>query len=233
MRHKTLVTLSTVISLCISLNCLFAQPAQYRAQVDQIRSNQFMQLQNQMMMMQMLNMRWVQSSPEEYDFVVTLRDSTKKEVTSAMYADSVSKKRFIIFVDKKYKKSDTNRYKKIYPAQTINIQREIAPVTLRNTAPRPSIHFVGKATDSCWMFQTISGSITAYSYSCDYYNIDVLPIAGIQLNNGPILNFTRENLWQMIISDQSAVDYFKYKDYRNAIIRYNKDVAKAAKAAKK
>jgi len=226
MHLKPLFTLSTVILLCLALNSLFAQPAQFRSQINQMQMNQQMQFQNQMMM-QTLNMRGVKSTLEEYDFVATLRDSTKKEITSAIYTDSITQKRFIVLIDKKYKKSDTNRYKKIYPSETLKLTRVLEPKDDDNGTPGTYLN--GLPNDTCWMFKVISGRINAYSYSCDYSNIRVLPIAGIQLNNGPIVQFNRENLWQMIISNENAVEYFKNTEYRKAILRYNKDVEKAAK----
>ncbi|WP_295674099.1 hypothetical protein [uncultured Mucilaginibacter sp.] len=193
-----------------------------------------MRLQSQMMM-QTMNMRHVAATELEYDFEVFLRDGTKIEVTSAMYTDSVTKRHFIVLIDKKYKKSDTNRYKKIYPIQTLYIQRNLAmngPGLIHNNIkPPPPVYYKGAANDSCWMFKVISGAINAYSFSGQedgtYFN--ETSIVAIQLNNGPILNFNEENLKLMVASDINALEAIGKKNYYKAIKRYNKDIEKASK----
>jgi len=227
MHLKTLYTLSTVILFCFSLNYLFAQPAQYRSQLNQMQMNQNLQRADQQMqrMMQTMNMRGVQTTLEEYDFVVTLRDSTKKEVKSAIYIDSVSKKRFIVLVDKKYKKTDTNRYKKIYAGQTLAISREYYESNSFNARK-----ITGRANDSCWMFKVISGPISVYSSSCeeDEYDFNQFSFIGLQLNNGPIINFSVENLKTMVGTDIEALKSIEEKNLTKAVKKYNRRVEKAA-----
>ena len=204
----------------------FAQPRgmtmnQVYSQLNKQDMNQRMQMQ-----MQMMNMRGVTATLQEYDFNVTMRDSTTKEITSAIYTDSVTKKHFIVWVDKKYKKSDTNRYKKIYPTQTSSL----TCVLIKKDEDNPGSYLPGKITDSCWMFKTLSGAINVYTY--DGYNdagqVDQTAIIGIQLNNGSIVQFNEGNLKTMVGQNAKALELIADKKYLRAIKRYNKDIEKGA-----
>jgi hypothetical protein len=190
-----------------------------------------MQLASQQMQMQMMNMRGVTGTVEEYDFVVTLRDSTRKEITSAIYTDSVTRKRFIVAEDKKYKRSDTNRYKKIYPSQTLYID-QLSLIYDNGIHGKTSVkHLFGKPADSCWMFNVKPGAINSYSYMCKPWSGSNSPvmILGIQLKDGPLVQFSHENLQQMLQNDAEAMKYFDEKKYFKAIDKYNKDAEKADK----
>lgn len=193
----------------------------FRAQQNRQFVNQQMQMQ-----MQMMNMRGVTATIQEYDFNVTMRDSTSKEITSAIYTDSVTKKHFIVWVDKQYKKSDTNRYKKIFPSQTLSL----TCVLIKKDEDNPGSYLSGKVTDSCWMFKTLSGPINVYTYDgyTDAGGIDQSAIVGIQLNNGPILQFNEGNLKTMVGQNTKALELITDKKYLRAIKRYNKDNAKEA-----
>ncbi|MDB5139230.1 MAG: hypothetical protein JWR12_1146 [Mucilaginibacter sp.] len=224
--------LTGIILIFLSVNCLAQYPGMgaFRAQQSAQFANQQMN-----MMMQMMNMRGVTGTIIQYDFEVILLDSTKKEVTSAMYTDSATKRHFIVVIDKKYKKSDTNRYKRIYPSQTLYIQRNIALNTgqyliHKNVQAPAPIYYRGAPTDSCWMFKVISGSINAYSYSSEEDDISFNPssIVGIQLNNGSILKLNQENLKLMVGNDIDVLESIERKNYYKAIKRYNRDIEKAA-----
>lgn len=87
------------------------------------------------------------------------------------------------------------------------------------------------ATDSCWMFKIASGQINAYSYLSEESgpNFSNWTIIGIQLNNGPIIKYSEENLVQMVGQDADALTKIKDKDYLQAIKKYNRNAEKAAK----
>jgi len=212
------VLLVLSILLFYSLHAFAQYPgmAAFRAQQNQQFINQQMQ-----MTMQMLNMRGVVvNTPEEFDFQVTMLDSTKKEITSAIYTDSIAKAHFIVWIDKKYKKSDTNRYKKIYPSQTRGLVCILIPTDGFHKGPAMYLH--GKITDSCWMFKTITGRINAYSAVPNNLGpLDPTTIVGIQLNNGPILPFNELNLRAMVALDPKAIELTSEKKYVRAIKKYN------------
>ncbi|HEY8782549.1 MAG TPA: hypothetical protein VIM16_13075 [Mucilaginibacter sp.] len=193
------------------------------------RAQQSMQFASQQMqtMMRMMNMRGVTGTGDEFDFVVVLLDSTRMKITSAMYTDSATKKRFILLVDKKYSKSDTNRYKRIYPSQTLYLKRDVA----RDDESAASLYYRGKPADSCWMFKVIAGTINVYSFLSDrdFANFETSSIVGMQLNDGPIMKYSDDSLKQMIDQDSDAMRYFQKKKYLKAIRRYNYDTWKAAK----
>jgi hypothetical protein len=194
----------------------------------QLRANQNAQLMNQQMQMQMqlMNLRGVKSSDIEYDFEVIMKDSTKKQVTSAIYSDS-TKKHFIVYVDKKYKKSDKNRYKIIYPSETLTI---ICVLEAQNEYYNTPGHYVRSIpTDSCWMFKVISGRINLYSSMVN--SVTESNAVGIQVNDGPIIPFNENNLKTIIANDEDAMKRFENKKYIKAVKKYNDDVEKAAQSS--
>jgi hypothetical protein len=193
----------------------------------QFRANQNTQFINQQMQkqMQMMNLRGVTSGDIEYDFEVIMKDSTKKQVTSAIYSDS-TKKHFIVYVDKKYKRDDKNRYKIIYPSETITL---ICVLDARNDYYNTPGHYIRSIpTDSCWMFKVISGRINLYSSMVN--SLTETNAVGIQVNDGPIIPFNEDNLKPIITNDQDAMKRFENKKYIKAIKKYNDDVEKAAQS---
>ncbi|HEX3383807.1 MAG TPA: hypothetical protein VHS53_01400 [Mucilaginibacter sp.] len=189
----------------------------FRAQQNRQFINQQMQMQMQMMNMLHTGVATVQ----EYDFNVTLRDSTTKLVTSAIYRDSLTKRHFIVLVDKRFKKTDTNRYKKIYPSQT----RSLTCVLIAKTDDDPGHYVPGVITDSCWMFKTLTGSINVYTFdSCSPTgDFDEGAIVGVQLKNGPIVAYTEENLKTMAGNDLEVQQLILEKKYVRAIKKYNRN----------
>jgi hypothetical protein len=221
--RKTLIAFSICISFIFLSTESFAQPrgmtmSQVNQQTGRWVANQQMQFMRQM---QMMNVRGAYSNMQEYDFQVTMLDSTKKEITSAIYTDTLTKKRFIIGVDKSFKKSDTNRYKKIYPSQT----RYFACVLIAKDDDNPGSYLQGKVTDSCWLFKTITGPINGYSDAAVDGNgtINQSGIIAIQLKDGPILQLTAENLRPMVGQNGKALELIADKKYVRALKKYNRD----------
>jgi hypothetical protein len=224
MQHnrKALFILSFVISFAFLAKKSFAQYPGMGAVYRQM-NNQFVNQQMNSMMMQIANMRGVQGTIQEYDFIVTLRDSTTEKVRSAIYTDSATKKSFIVLVNKKYIKLDTNRFKRIYAAQTLSL---VCVLKERSTEyETPGVYLPGNPTDTCWMFKSISGRLSAYS-SVIYDGLDTINpsmIVGIQLKDGPILKFNVENLKIMVGQDLNALKFIENKNYVRAIKKYNRD----------
>jgi hypothetical protein len=222
-KTKTFVVLlSGILFVLLAKTSLAQYPGMgaFRAQQNQQFINQQMRMQ---MQMQMMNMRGAVGTAQEFNFQVVMHDSTKKEITSAIYTDTVTRKRFIVWVDKRYKKSDTNRYKKIYPSETLSLTCVLIPKG--NNDDNPGSYLPGKITDSCWMFKTISGPISAYSFliNNDTSPLNPSTIIGIQLNNGPILAFNGENLKAMVGQNLKALKFVSEKKYLRAIKKYNHD----------
>jgi len=101
---KTLIASSICILIIFLSTASFAQPrgmtmSQVNQQTGRWAANQQMQFMRQM---QLMNVRGAYSTMQEYDFQVTMLDSTKKEITSAIYTDTISKRRFIIWVEIRY-----------------------------------------------------------------------------------------------------------------------------------
>ncbi|MBS1529042.1 MAG: hypothetical protein JSU01_01940 [Bacteroidetes bacterium] len=204
----------------------FAQPRgmtmnQVYSQVNKEWINQRLQ-QMQMDMMNMLHTGI--ATQQEFDFIVTMHDSTTKQVNSALFTDSVTKKHFIVWVDKSFKKSDTNRYKKIFPSQT----QSLTCVLAAKTDDDPGHYVPGIITDSCWMFRTLTGPINVYTFdACSPTGgFDDGAIVGIQLKDGPIVAYTEENLKAMVNDDLEALQLILEKKYVRAIKKFNRDIQK-------
>lgn len=219
------LTFSAGIALILLSFQSLAQPrgmtmTQVYGQLNKQYISQQMQMQMQMMNMQHSGV----SMPQELDYNVTLSDSTTKQVTSALYKDSVTKRHFIVWVDKRFKKTDTNRYKKIFPSQT----RGLTCVLIAKTDDNPGHYVPGIITDSCWMFKTLTGAINVYTFdSCSPTGgFDDGAIVGIQLKDGPILAYTEANLTAMVGDDLEAQQLIVEKKYVRAIKKYNRDIEK-------
>lgn len=99
----------------------------------------------------------------------------------------------------------------------------------------PLNNYTGVAKDSCWMFKAISGAISAYSLLSekDELYFDPSTIVGIQLNDGEIVKFNETNLKAMVGNDIDALENIQRKNYLKAISKYNRNVEKTEKSAKK
>jgi len=169
---------------------------------------------------------------QEYTFLVTMRNGSKKEVKSRIYVDAYAHKSYLLFVDQSLSKADTNREQVIYPEQTIEIARNLtSPSAEKNANTLPPHYYAGIAKDSCWMFKFISGPINAYSLLSDPEGKMFNPksIVAIQLNNGPIVQYNEENLRVMVGDDLDAIESIQWKNYLQAIKRYNRNSGKINK----
>ncbi|WP_114938231.1 hypothetical protein [Mucilaginibacter endophyticus] len=163
----------------------------------------------------------------EYTFLITLLNGTKKEVKSRIYADDYAHKSYLVFIDQSLSKADTNREQVIYPEQTIEIARNIVAPSSKKSSQVAALpnYYKGIAKDSCWMFRFISGPISAYSLLSepDGKMFNPKSIVAIQLNNGSIVQYNEENLREMVGDDPDAIESIQWKNYLQAIRRYNRN----------
>lgn len=146
----------------------------------------------------------------EGELIVLMADSTQVKVHSKVYSDTVLKKNYLVYINKKLPKSDSNRKKLIYPEQTLQVNRiDLVPKV------------VGTPTDSCWVFRVITGKINAYSFLTDTYGITSEHLIAIQVNNGPIEPISEERLKQIMINDEKALRALEKKDIYKAITKFN------------
>lgn len=169
----------------------------------------------------------------EYTFLVTMLNGTKKEVKSRIYVDAYAHKSYLLFINQSLSKADTNREQVIYPEQTIEIARNVTPPSTKKQAEifSASNYYAGIAKDSCWMFKFINGHINAYSLLSEPEGKMFNPktIIAIQLNNGPIVQYNEENLRAMVGDDLDAIESIQWKNYLQAIKRYNRNAERAKK----
>ena len=191
-----------------------------------------MRFQRQMQTMMMMTLNWRANAGKGTTYQVTLKDSSVKQVVSFMYIDTTLHKNFLLSVDKKYPKSDSaHRYQKIYSDQTLYIS-----AVVNGSSGQESY---GVPKDSCWMFKVIDGSLTVYAKSLNYLtesdgllnttDFEPSAIVGIQLNDGPIEKYNKENLVKMVGGNMDAVEAIEKKKYYKAVRKYNHDAEKAAK----
>jgi hypothetical protein len=206
-------------------------PGMNKVYSDISRQNANQQTQMQMQMME--NMNWRTGAGQGTIYQVTMKDSSVKKVVSYMYTDTILHKNFLLFVNKKFPKSDTaHRNQKIYSNETLYISTVINNASGEET--------FGVPTDSGWMFKVLSGPISVYAKSLDYLNTTVVmfvsdsefapsAIVGIQLNDGPIEKYTKENLIKMVGQDADALESIGKNKYYKAVKKFNRDAEKAAK----
>lgn len=192
-------------------------------------ARQQMDMMNNMNMNRMWN--WRQGAGKGATYHVIFKDSSVKEVVSYMYTDTESHKCFLVFVDKKFPKSDTShRNRKIYSDETLYIS---------TTKDYANIETYGVPNDSCWMFKVISGPLTVYAKSLNYLvpadnfgnenELDLSSIIAIQLNDGPIVKYTTDNLKQMVGQYPDALNCVEKKKYYRAVKKYNRHAEKDEK----
>lgn len=77
----------------------------------------------------------------------------------------------------------------------------------------------GVPTDSCWLFKSVSGRITAYSYLPDPGTIYIV---AVKKDNGQIIGLTKEVLLVMVSDNPKAIKKAENDQFVDAIKIYNK-----------
>jgi hypothetical protein len=139
----------------------------------------------------------------KYKFSVVMKDSSVKEVKSKIYADTAKHKNYLLLKEK-----DTET--KIYCDQTLSITRSSGIV-----------NYIGMATDSCWLFRTIRGRVSAYSHVSEIYNITSEYLRAFQVGNGPIQKLDSASLAAVLKDDPKALKAVTKNDYYKAIVKYD------------
>ena len=230
--HKPLLFFAIAILFCFSAHKLYAQYPGMAA----VRAMQNQQFLNQMQMQMQTNMlrNWRKNAGQGLGYYVRLKGGENKMIKSNMYLDSVLHKNFLVYVDKKFPKSDTtHQLQKIYPDQTLSIS---ALVTDEYGAEEVRY---GLPTDSGWTVKVITGSINIYAKSGNYLTVVSTPafgspkmdfaaaeIIGIQLNDGPIEKLSKENVLKIIVDNPKATEYLEKKGLYEAVKKYNRDTKK-------
>lgn len=200
-------------------------------------NQQVMNQQMQMRMQMNLNRNWRKNAGQGQGYIVTLKDGEKKSFKSNMYLDTVLHKNFLVFVDKKFKRSDsTNRFRKIYPDQTLSITALVTNDQGEEEAKQ------GLPTDTCWTVKVITGAINIYAKSGTYLNVVGTPlfaapkldfasaeIIGIQATDGAIEKLSKENVLRIVADNPKATEYVEKKGLYEAVKKYNQDAKMAAK----
>jgi hypothetical protein len=232
--YKTSLSVSTglLFILCFTAKNSFAQYPGMGA----LRAQQNQQFMNQQMQRQM-NMNWKTSAGQGYSYYVTFKDTTRKQVTSYMYNDTVLHKNFLILVNKKFPKSDSaHRFQKIYPDQTLNITIVTIAIDESDDAK------YGLPTDSGWIFKVIGGPLSVYAKNVDYLktiktplvgnpdmDLNLPSIIGIQLDGHPMEKLTKENLLIVLSNNTEASKDIEAGHYLKGITKYNKNAGKDTK----
>ncbi len=98
----------------------------------------------------------------------------------------------------------------ITPSQTKEISRE------SYVAKKP---LVGIPADSCWLFLSIQGKITAYAYVAE---VNSEYLIAVKKYDGPIVKITEASLKEMMQGDEKALKQIEKKRFKKAIEEYNR-----------
>jgi hypothetical protein len=201
------------------------------------QNQRFMNQQMRTMMQMSMNRNWRKNAGQGQGYVVTFKDGARKTIKSNMYLDTILHKNFLVYVDKKFPKSDTaHRFQKIYPDQTLNISALVTNDQGIEEAKK------GLPTDSGWTVKVITGAINIYAKSGTYLNVVGTPlfaapkldfasteIIGIQLSDGAIEKLSKENVLKIVAGNPKATEYVEKKGLYEAVKKYNQDAKMAAK----
>jgi hypothetical protein len=151
------------------------------------------------------NLRW--------EFIIKYNDSTQVTVYSKFHFDETKNSYYLEDKNSSLPKTDTNRVKKIYPWQTLSVERLDA---VWNEM------VFGEPVDSCWLFLVMRGKINVFSFFSEESSVSNGAIAAIQFDFGPLEKFDAAKLQEYIKDNVKAMAAFNKKDYYNAIRVYNK-----------
>ena len=143
-----------------------------------------------------------------FNYIVTLSDGSEMNVKSKIHVDTSNKKQYLLLVDKKLPKSDSNRTRKIYCYETRSITRE-------DKANDDEETIIAFATDSCWLFREERGFITLYA------GLPKGDIVAFRLDNGPVEAFSRERLKEILKGDEKALKKLERGNHIGAVREYN------------
>ncbi len=205
MKLKISITLIVLTNL-LAVDVAIAQMPNYMPAVQQ----NFMNMQFNNFMMQSMNFAYRNAKVEKHSFIVVLPNDSSIYIFGKINSDSSLQ--YLRWEDKSVRRKDTARFKRIYPYQTKSIIR----------TDRNSVQFTGIATDTCWLFKAVAGTINGYSPVADE-DLTKGYIRYIQKNNGPLLELNADNLRDMLQDNDKALNFFKRKKYDKAISVYNKE----------
>lgn len=137
----------------------------------------------------------------KYEFTVVLQNDSSFTVKTKI---DIKAEKHLLVVKKKKEKWE------ITPDQTREISRLTYPANTR---------LVGIPSDSCWLFQSIQGRISAYSYLAEL-NSEYL--VAVRKYNGPIVKLTPDALKEMLEDHEKALKHWGKKQYKQAIEAYNR-----------
>jgi len=137
---------------------------------------------------------------KKYKFTVVLKDGSVVTIKNAI---DISKKKHSL-------KGKVNKVKvEITPDQTKEISRASGYGDKR---------MVGVPIDTCWMFLSIIGKISAYSCVAEP---DSPLLIAVRKGDGPIVKLTQESLREMIDGHEEALKHLEKKQLKRALDVYN------------
>jgi hypothetical protein len=231
--RNLILFLTIIIFFCFSAYKAYAQypgMAAFRAQ----QSRQFMNQQMNMQMQMNMNRNWRRQAGQGDGYIVTFKVGERKTIKSYMYMDTVLHKNFLVYVDKKFPKSDSvHRFQKVYPEQTLNISALVTDELGDEEAK------YGIPTDTGWTIKVMVGVINVYAKSGNYLTVVSTPvfgaqkldfavaeIIGIQFNGGPIEKLSKDKVLKMVADNAKATQFVEEKGLYEAIRKYNHDASR-------
>ena len=204
-----------ILNLLLPVAASAQVPPAYRADYNRMmKNNQFRSFNNFMNTQRLSTLKGnFSSSNYKWDFTVKFKDSTTITVNSRFKFDEIKNAFYLEKINHQLPRADSNRTEKIFPSQTIAIER--TDVVWNHTQ-------VGEPMDSCWLFWVMDGKINVFSYFSEEASVMEGVIAAIQYDDGPLEKFDAAKLGEVIKDNAKAIKAFGRKEYYNAIKIYNR-----------
>jgi hypothetical protein len=131
----------------------------------------------------------------EFNFYVRPTTGTPFDTRSKIYATDTT--HYVLF-----------NGRKVYPRETESLSRLTAS----------GKQFFGRPFGNKWLFKVIAGKINGYFF---YAEDEIKAVSHIQKGDGPILDFSPDELLRMINDDPDALDLIMRGKYVEAIVLFN------------
>ena len=208
-------------------------PPGLQGDYNRMMSNMALNMARDMHMLHMLN--YMNGNNANYvlnlkhEFRVVMKDGTVLNVKSKIYADTIARANYLLYIDKTLKKNDPKYEQKIYPSQTKEISRlkswgnQFSTRFDKFAPAKDTSRVTGLAADSCWLFKVLPGKISAYSFLSEPEIVSYGNPSAMQFGNNAVEKLIPEALQAYIKDDEKAYKAFLKQDYYKAIKQFNKN----------
>jgi|GEM_PF-1964011 len=144
-----------------------------------------------------------------HTYYIQMKDSAQWSVEGKIMLDSNGY--YLTWTDTTVKRSDPQRIKNLYPAQTLSIIRH-------DEEDRTSLE--GQPVGAAWLFTAIKGKLTVYATAAET-DLPDESLLYIRVGDGPIQNLNPEMLEKLLQGDEKALQLLRKGKIRKAIEQYD------------